>query len=160
MPSSPLGSTHGRRYDITAFGQHTRSNDVGRGMPSSPFGSTNGRTTSGVACHHSPWMANTVGRRQVLHAITAFGNHTRSNDVGRGMTSTPLNSTYGQTTSGVKCYHRLWTAHTVEKCRVWLYITTLGLHARSDNVGRGMTSPPLDNTHSRMTSGVACYHRL
>ena len=125
-------------------------------MPSSPFGSTNGRTKSRVACHHSPLTANTVGRRQALNAITAFGNHTRSNDVGRGMTSSPLNRSYGQTT----CYHRLWTAHTVEKCRVWLYITALGLHAWSNDVGRGMTSPPLDSTHSRMMLGVACHHRL
>ena len=129
-------------------------------MPSSPFGSINGRTTSRVACHHSPLTANMVGRRQALHAITAFSNQTRSNDVGRGMTSTPLNSIYGQTTSGVTCYHRLWTAHTVKKCRVWIYITALGLHPLSDDIGRGMTSPPLDSTHSRMMSGVACHHRL
>ena len=31
-----------------AFGQHTRSNDVGRGMPSSPLDSTKGITRSGV----------------------------------------------------------------------------------------------------------------
>uniref|UniRef100_A0A494G8L3 Uncharacterized protein n=1 Tax=Solanum lycopersicum TaxID=4081 RepID=A0A494G8L3_SOLLC len=31
--------------------------------------------------------------------------------------------------------------------RAWHHITAIGLHARSDNVGRGMTSPPLDSTH-------------
>ncbi|MDV3169082.1 MAG: hypothetical protein Q8796_02130, partial [Candidatus Phytoplasma australasiaticum] len=33
----------------SSFGQHTRSNDVGRGMTSSPVGSTHVRATSGVA---------------------------------------------------------------------------------------------------------------
>ena len=40
-----------------AFGQHTRSNDVGRGMPSSPFDSIDGRPSSGVACHLRPLTA-------------------------------------------------------------------------------------------------------
>ena len=65
------------------------------------------------------------------------------------MTSTPLESTYSQKTSGVTCHHRLWTTHTVEKHWVWLYITALGLHTLWDDVGRGMTSPPLDSTHGR-----------
>ena len=129
-------------------------------MASLPLGSIHGRTTSGVACHHCLWEVQMVERRRAWNANITFGKHTRSNDIGRGITSTPLNSTYGQTTSGVTCYHRLWTAHTVKKHRVWLYITALGLHARSDDVGRGMTSPPLDSTHSRMMSGVACHHRL
>ncbi|WP_353802562.1 hypothetical protein [Acinetobacter baumannii] len=47
-------------HDITAFGQHTRLNDVGRGMPSSPLGSTHDQTTSGVACHHRRWAAHTI----------------------------------------------------------------------------------------------------
>ena len=38
MPSSPLGSTHGRHrqawHVIMALGHHTRSNELGRGMPS------------------------------------------------------------------------------------------------------------------------------
>ena len=136
MPSSPLGSTHGRTtsgvachnhlkaahlversrawHEITAFRQHTRLIDVGGGMLSSPMGSTHGRTTSGVACHYSPWMANTVELCQALHAINAFGEHTWSNDVGRGMPSSPLGSTNGQTMSGLTCHHCLWTAHTVE----------------------------------------------
>ena len=82
MPSSPFGSTQGRTmlsvashhrpwtartveqrrawHDITALGQHTRSNDFRHGMPSSPLGSTHGRMTLGVACHHRPWTAHTV----------------------------------------------------------------------------------------------------
>ena len=65
------------------------------------------------------------------------------------MPSPSLDSTHGQTTLGVTCHHRLWTAHTVEKHRVWLNITALGLHARSDDVWHGMTSLPLDSTHGR-----------
>ena len=77
VTSPPSDSTHNwqRRawHDITALGQHTRSNDIGCGKPSSPLGSTHGRMTSGVACHHSPWMTNTIKQRWAWHAITAFG---------------------------------------------------------------------------------------
>ena len=100
-------------------------------MTSPPLDSTHHRTTSGVACHHRLWSANTIERRRVWNDITAFGQHTRSNDVGHEMTSLPLDSTHGQTTSGVACHHRLCATH------------------RSKDVGRGMTSPPIDSTHSR-----------
>ena len=147
-------------HNITAFGQHTRSNDVGRGMPSLPFGITNGRTTSGVACHHRPWTAHTVERRRAWHAITALGQHTRSDDVGHDMTSPPLDCTHGLMTSGVARHHCPWTAHTVERRRAWHDITALRKYTRSDDVRSGMTSPPLGSTHDRTTSGVACHHCL
>ena len=142
---------------------------------------------SGVTCHHSPWNANTM------------------NDVGHGMPSTPFNSTHGRTTSGLTCHHRLWTSHTVEQRRAWHAITALGVadtvrrrralyaiialgwqtlsndvgrgipsppldsthgrtmsgigkHRQSDDVRRGLPSPPWDSTHGRTTSGVACHH--
>ena len=127
--------TVGRRrtwHNINALGQHTRSNDVGRGMPASPLDSTwskdvgrgmtsppldsaHGRTTSSATCHHRHKKAHTVKRRRAWHAIITFGQHTRSNDVGRGMTSPPLDSTLGRTTSGVTCQNRLWAAYTVER---------------------------------------------
>ena len=172
MPSSPLGSTHGRTtsgvachhrlwtahteerrrawHDIITFGQHTRwnyvgrgmpssplgstkwSNDVGRGMPSSPLGSIHGRTTSGVACHNRLKAAHTVERHRAWHDITTFGQHTRLNDVGRGMPASSLGSTNGRTTSGVACHHRL-----------------------SNDVGHGMSSSPLGCRNGRTTSGVA-----
>ena len=137
---------------ITAFGQHTRSNDVRCGMTSPPLDYTHGRT----------W-----------HVITAFGKHTRLNDIARGMPSLPLDSTHGRTRSGVAFHHRLWeaqtverrrawhaiihlwAAQTVERRRAWIEITALGLHAPSDDVRHGMTSPPLYCTHDRKTSGVA-----
>ena len=111
-------------------------------MPSSPLERKCGRTTLGVAC------------------IIAFKKHTRSKDVGCGMPSSPLGSTHGWTTSGVACHHRVWAAHTVEQHRAWHAIITFGKHKRLNDVGRGMTSPPLDYTHGRITSGVTCYHLL
>ena len=129
-------------HDITTLGQHTRLNDVGRGMPSSPLESIHSRTTLGVAFHHIPWTANAAERRRAWHEITALGLHAPSNDVGRGMTSSPLDCSHGRTTSGVAGHHRVWTAHTV------------------GNVGRDMPSLPLDNMHGRMASSVSCHHRL
>ena len=136
-------------------------------MPSSPFGSTHVQTTSGVACHHCllaaqtverrrAWhriiavgLANTVRRRRVWHAIRALGRQTRSNDVGRGLPLAPLTSTHGQTTSGVACHHHLWAAQTVGLCRAWHAIIALGRQTQSNDVGGGMTSPPLDSAHGR-----------
>ena len=144
MPSPPLDSTHGRTssgvachhrlwvahtverrwawHDITAFGQNTRSNDVERDMPSFPLESTHGRTTLGMACHHHLWAAQMVGRTWAWHAIVSLGWQKRSNNVGRGMPSSPLGSMHGR--------HR----------RVWHAIMVLGHHTRSSEVGRGMPS--------------------
>ena len=138
-------------HDIIAHGQHTRSNDVGRGMPSPPLGSTHGRTTSGVALHHCSWTTHTVELRRAWHAILAFGQHTRSNDVGHGITSPPLDSTHSRTTSGVTCHHRLLTAHSVERRQVWHAIIVVGQHTWSNDIRCGMTSPRLDCTHDQMT---------
>ena len=89
-------------------------------MPSPHLDSTHGRTRSGVAFHHCLWAAHTVKRHRAWHAIIALGQHTRSNDVGcgmissplgsntrskdigRGMTSPPFDSTHGRMTSGVE----------------------------------------------------------
>ena len=147
-------------------------------MPSPPLDSTHGRTMSGVALHHRPWKARTVGRRRAWHNLTACGQHTRLNDVRRGMTSPPMDSTHGRTMSDVACHHRLWAAHTVKRrrawlatiafvqahivrvCRAWHSIIALGRQTRSNDARLDMSSAPLDNTHGRTTSGVACNHRL
>ena len=146
MPSSPFNEKRGRTTLSLAchiaFGQHTQSNDVGRGITSPPLDNTHGPTRSGVACHNRLWAAHTVERRRVWHAIIAYGRQTRSNDVKCDMPSPPLDSTHGRMTSGRACHHRLWAAH------------------RSKDVGRGMKSPPLDSTHGKTTSGVTCHHRL
>ena len=119
-----------------------------------------GQTTSGVTCHHRLWTAHTVERRRAWHAIIAFGQHTRSNDVGRGMTSPPLDSTHGQTSSGVACFHRHWASHPVERRWAWHDITAFGQHTRSNDVGREMPTPPLESPHDRTTLSVAFHNRL
>ena len=147
-------------------------------MPSPPLDRTHGRSTSGVACYHRVWAAHTFKRSRPWHAIIAFGQHTRSNDVGRRMPSFPFGSTHGPTTSGVACHHCLWAAqtverhpawhaiiafglaHTVKRRRAWHAIIALGRQTRSNDVGCGMPSSPLGSTHSRTTSGVACHHCL
>ena len=83
-----------------------------------------------------------VERRRAWHAINALGQHTRKNDVGRGMTSPPLDSTHGRTASGVACHNRLMAAHTVERRWAWHDITAFGQHTRSNDGGRDMQSPP------------------
>ena len=144
-------------------------------MSSPPLDNTHGRTTSGVELHHYPGTTHTVERRLAWHDITALGLHaqsddvghgmsssplgctnsqTMSNDVGRGLTSPPLDCTHGRTMSGVACHHRLWAAQTVKQRRAWHDITALGQHTRSNDVGLDMSSPPLDSTHGRTTSGV------
>ena len=147
-------------WHIKALGQHTRSNDIGRGMTSPPLDSTHGRRTSGVACHHLLWAAHMIERRQAWNDITGFGKHIRSNDVGRERPSPPLDGTLGQMTSGVACRHRLRAVHTVKRREAWHAIIAFGQHKHSKDVGCGMPSPPLDCTNSRTTSSVACHHRV
>uniref|UniRef100_A0A3Q7HMF4 Uncharacterized protein n=1 Tax=Solanum lycopersicum TaxID=4081 RepID=A0A3Q7HMF4_SOLLC len=50
--------------------------------------------------------------------------------------------------SGVTCHHRLWTTHTVGLHLAWHDITAFGHHTLLNNVGRGMPSSPLGNTHA------------
>ena len=92
------------------------------------------------------------------------------------MPSSPLGSTHDRTTSGVTCYHRLWTsshsptvsgvtchllpwtANTIERRRALNAIIALGRQTRSNDFRRGMPSSPLGSTHGRTTSGVECHH--
>ena len=122
--------------------------------------SAHGRTTSGATCHHRLWKAHTVERRRAWHAINTFGKHTRSNYVGRVMTSPPLEYMHDRTTSSVAYHQRLGTAHTEERHRAWHDIITFGQHTRLNYVGRGKPSSPLGSTNGRTTSGVACHHHL
>ena len=140
MTSSPLDSTQGRTTSGVAChhrlsAAHTVERRrawhtiiaLGRQTPS---------TASGVACHHRLWAAQTVEQCRAWHAIIALEWKTRSNDVRRGMPSSPLDSTHGRTTPGMACHHHLWQ------------------HKRSNDIGRGMPSSPLGSTHGRTTSGV------
>ena len=136
-----------RRRVWHALGRQTWSDDVRGDMPSPPLDSTHGRTSSSVAFHHCLWAAHTVKRRPAWHHITTFGQHTQSNDVGRWMPSLPLSSTNSRAMLGFACHHRPWTARTVGRRQAWTAITALEKHTRSNDVGHGMTSPPLDSTH-------------
>uniref|UniRef100_A0A3Q7IUH9 Reverse transcriptase domain-containing protein n=1 Tax=Solanum lycopersicum TaxID=4081 RepID=A0A3Q7IUH9_SOLLC len=95
-----------------------------------PLENRYGRTTLGVACHHRLWTSR--------HSQTTSGL-TRSDDVGRGMPSSPLGSTDGRKASGVACHNRPWTAQTVGRRRAWHAVIALGQHKRSATVGRAYT---------------------
>ena len=113
-------------HAIIAHGRQTRSNDIRRDMPSPPLDSIHGRTTLGMACHHHLWAAQTVGRHRAWHAIVALGRQTPS------------------TSSGMACHHGHWTPHTIERSRSWHAIIALERQTRLNDVGRGMSSSPLD----------------
>ena len=159
MTSPHLDNTHGRQHRawhaIIALGRQKRSNDISRDMPSPPLESTHGRTTSGVACHHRLWEAQTVERRRAWHAIIVLGRQTRSNDVRRDMPSPPLDNTHSRMTYGLSCHHRLWKAHTMQRRRARHAIIALGRQTRSKDIRRDMPSPPLESTHGRTTLGMA-----
>ena len=128
-------------------------------MPSSPLASTYSRTTLGVECHHRLWVAHTIERRRAWHAIIAFGQHNRSNDVGRGM---PSRIWAANTVERRWAWHAIIAfglADTVVRRRAWHAIIALGEETRSNGVGHGMQSSPWGSTDSRTASGVACHHR-
>ena len=147
--------------------------NVGRCMTSLLLDNTHSRTTSGVACHHRLWATHTIERRQAWHDIIDLAPQTPSNNVKRGMPSSSLGSTNDRAMSGVACHHRPWTTNKVERrwawhaiiaftlaltvglCQVWHDISAFVQHTRSNDVGRGMTSSPLDCSHGRTTLGVA-----
>ena len=89
-----------------------------------------------MTCYDRLWKAHTFKQRRAWIEITALGLHARLEDVGRGITSPPLDNTEGR------------------QRRVWHDITAFGQHTRLDYVGRGMTSPPLESTQPA-TSSVA-----
>ncbi|TMW93699.1 hypothetical protein EJD97_011281 [Solanum chilense] len=112
-------------------GLHTRSDYVGCSMLPSPLVSIDDGTTSSMTLPHGPWATHTGSGRR----------HTRSNDVERDMSSSPLGITHGRTTSGVTCH------------------MTLGQQTPSDDVRRVILSSPYDNTYGRTMSGMACHQR-
>ena len=134
-------------HAIIAIGQHTRMNYVVHGMTSYPLNSTHNRTTSGVTCHHNHCTIHYVRRHRSWHDIIALVVHTRMNDIGHGMPSSPLDSTHGQMKPDVECARSPRTTHTVERYWAWNVIVALGQYTRSVDVEHGMLSSPLDFTH-------------
>ena len=65
--------------------------------------------------------------------------HTRSDDVEHGMPYLP------------------WTTYTVRHSLAWHVIIDLEQNTWLNDVKRGIQLSPLDNTHDKTTSGVACH---
>ena len=121
MPAWPLGDTYGRMTLGVVCHQRPRAAQTVLQCPVchaiNSFDITYGQSTSGVACHHClwakhlvgsgvacnhiPWSTHTVEKSRAFHAIVAFGQQTRLDDVVHGMLSLTLDSTHGQTTSSV-----------------------------------------------------------
>ena len=141
MTSSPLENTHCR----TTSTWHAIM----------PTYYTHVQTTSGVARHHLPFEAYMVGLHEVWQAIITIRKNTWSNDIRRGMPSSPLDKIHNRTTSVVACHHLHWIAHKVERHQAWHVIIYLGKNTRYDGVGCGMPSSPMDCTNGQTMSGVA-----
>ena len=113
-----------------------------------------------------------VGLCQAWHAIMAFIQDTRSNNVGRGnaiiafrmytrsddvvhdMLSSPFESTHDRTTSGMACPHGSLAAQMVRRRRAWHAIIAI---LAEQTVRSGIPSSPLGSTRSQTTSGVTCH---
>ena len=151
MPSWPLDYTHDRAWhSIIDLGQqthdritsgvasnialqkHRTSKDVWQGMLSSPLECTHDQMMLGVSTLSSS-LGSTHHRMTLMcHPIIAFGLHAQTNDVARGMPSSPLCSTHsrmpftlgqhtpsslldsihGRMTSRQARYYLPWIAHT------------------------------------------------
>ena len=109
-------------------------------------------TILGVRCYHLPWKEYRIGRCRALHVLIAFGYHTLSEDVGRGMPTCPMGSTHGWMISGMGCHHSLWKTYMTGRDRQCYAIIAIGKHTRLDDVGCDMSSLTLDSTHCEMTS--------
>ena len=145
-------------------------------MTSSPFDGTHDQTTSGVVCHHRPWIAKHI------QTISGVACH-----------HLPWIAKYDSTTSGVACHHGHWAIYTVRRHQPWQCHHRPWNDPRSDDFKRGMPSSSLErymikqrlawdkiisfrkhtqlddvrhvmsawilgSTHDRMTLGIACYH--
>ena len=117
MPLWPLARTHNRmkssKHAHVAIGQHTRSDDIEHGMPLCPLDSRHGGTMSGIEFHHNPWASHTNAKWSACHDIITLGQYIRSIVIKRCIPSLPIKKTQYRSTSGVSCYHRPWTAHTI-----------------------------------------------
>ena len=128
-------------------------------MPLLPLRSIHGWMVSSVEFHHRPWKTYTIRPRRAWHAIIAIGKNTRSDNIKRRMTLSPLGSTHNRKASIMKCHHLLWTTHTVVQYWVWNAFIAFGLHTLSDDVRRCMTAWALGSINGQMTSDFTCHYR-
>ena len=110
---------------IIALGKNRRSNYVGHLMQSFPFGQHTQMDYVDVACHHHHWIAHTDEQRRAWHTRMAIGQHTKSDDVGCGIPSSPWGSLRGRMTSSMSRHLHPWIAQTVGQRRAWHAIITL-----------------------------------
>ena len=145
-------------------------------MPISPMECILGWATLGVACYHGPWPVHTVEKHRAWQAIISLGHHTRSEDFEHGMLSLPLDCTHGWTsfgvamlsfplgsihdwmTSSIKFHHCPLVGKHGQTTSAWHAIIKFRLHTQTYDVGHGMLSSPLCNTHGWTTSSAACHH--
>ena len=59
-------------------------------IPSSPLECTHDPTTLGLKCYHKLLTGDTIRRPRAWDDLMSFGSHTRSDDSGRGMLSSPF----------------------------------------------------------------------
>ena len=121
---------HRARHAIITFEKYTLSHDIERCMMSYPLDYTHVRMTFvvvmpsspfectwsddiDVECHLPIWTTEIVRQRRARHARMAVGQKTWSNNISRGMPSSPLGNRCDQTTSGVAFHHLSCAAHTV-----------------------------------------------
>ena len=88
-------------HSIITHGKHTRLDDV---------------SLSNAITH---WTAHTIGLHRLCYEIMALRQHTRSNDIVKGMLLSHLGITHGRMTSGVRCCHFPGAAQTIRICRAW-----------------------------------------
>ena len=84
------------------------------------------KTISGVAGQNRPWTT-----------------YTWSDNVRRGLPSSPLDNVHCRTMLGVACYNCPWTAHTVEQCLAWQCYHR-----------------PFGSKYGLTTSGIKCHYCL
>ena len=109
MPSFTLENTDGRTTSgVSCYHRPWLADTVRRRHP--------------WQCHSNTWTAQTIGLRRAWHDMMSLGQHTwsdnvdrgniiialglytRSNDVKRGMPSSPLESIHDRTIMGAVCY--------------------------------------------------------
>ena len=97
--------------------------------------------------YNRPWTTHTVVLRRTLTLIIALGQYTSSDYIGCEMLSSPLERIHYLKMSGVTCYGRPWTSHTIRGCWAWHARMSLEQHTWLDDIRRGMPLSPLENIH-------------
>ena len=95
-----------------------------------PLDSTHGREMSTMACHQHPWTTHTIRLNQARHSLIVLGQHTRSDEVGRGIPSSPLENIHDLTMLDTACYDHPLTTETIGPRRMLHDRMALGIHTR------------------------------